>query len=107
MSYSPKCAVALVVICFCHVACRLFVSKVVWYNKTIVAFSDGDMTICSPSTGYIALGQYYLPKVNKSSCHPHSRATIVYYILEYDIEQMRKVSDLILEYVIILMNVSQ
>ena len=27
-----------------------------------------------------ALGQYYLPRVNKSSCHPHSRATIVYYM---------------------------
>ena len=33
--------------------CHKFVSKVVRYNKTIVSFSEGDMAICSPSTGNI------------------------------------------------------
>ena len=43
----------------------------------LLPLSEGDMTICSPEAGNIARGQYYLSRVNKSSCHPHSRATIV------------------------------
>ena len=39
--------------------------------------SENDMTICSPEAGNIARGQYYLSRVNKSSCHLHSRATTV------------------------------
>ena len=39
--------------------------------------SKGDMKICSPEAGNIARGQYNLSRVNKSSCHPHSRATNV------------------------------
>ena len=43
----------------------------------LVPLSEGDMTICSPEAGNIARGQYILSRVNKLSCHPHSRATIV------------------------------
>ena len=34
------------------------------------------MTICSPEAGNIARGQYYLLRVNKSSCYPHTRASV-------------------------------
>ena len=40
--------------------------------KQLLPMSEGDMTICSTLTGNI-----HLPLVNKSSCHPHSGATIV------------------------------
>ena len=42
----------------------------------LLPLSEGDMTICSPEKGNIALsearGQYNLSRVNKSSCRPHS-----------------------------------
>ena len=46
-------------------------------NIQLLPLSEGDMTICSPKLGNIARGQYNLSRVNKSSCHPHSRTTIV------------------------------
>ena len=49
------------------------------------------MTICSPSTGNITLGQYYLPRVNKPSCYPHTRAMIVYDIISGPLGSMSSV----------------
>ena len=43
--FALKCAVALVVTCICRVAGII---------KQLLPLSEGDMTICSPSTGYIA-----------------------------------------------------
>ena len=48
-----------------------------WDIIQLLPLSEGDMTICSPEAGNIARGQYKLSRVNKSPCHPHSRATIV------------------------------
>ena len=47
------------------------------YIIQLLSLSEGDMTICSPKAGNIARGQYNLSRVNKSSCHPHSKETIV------------------------------
>ena len=71
-SYSPKSAVAHVFVLW--YVTKLF-QKVFGIIKQLLPLSEGDMMICSPSTGNIALGQYL---INKSSCHPHSRTTIVY-----------------------------
>ena len=59
---------------------QFYIVKLGFSGVNIIQLSplcEGNMTVCSPEAGNIARGQYYLSKVNKSSCYPHTRATIV------------------------------
>ena len=57
-SNPSKCAVALVVTCVSHMHVANQFQRYFGIIKQLLPLGEGDMTICSPSTGYIALGFY-------------------------------------------------
>ena len=62
---------------FCRLQKHFFGKKKTKKKKQLLPLSEGNMTNYLPSTGNIALGQYFLPQLNIPSCYRHTRAIIV------------------------------